>query len=409
MHVIIVSDYAHINGGQAKVSIESALGLAARGHKVEYFSAVGPIDPRMPAAGIQVECLGQGDRDQTSALAFLGQTLWNRKAASRLAEVIAASDPADTLVHVHAWAKAISPSIGPVLARSGRGLVYTMHEFFLVCPTGGLYNYQSAKPCELAPMSLACVGAHCDSKTYGHKLLRVARSSLVNMGGLKSACPHVVTISQLQFDVTHDHMPKTVKWHRVDNPIDAEDIGPKAGAGREFLFVGRLSREKGIDIFCEAARRAGVTAVIAGDGSLGPDLRARYPEARFLGWKTPQETRALMREARALVFPSVWYEGQPLTVFESLAMGTPVIVSDVCAGREAVADGENGLWFKSADVDSLAAAIKRLSDTEEAERMTRNAHQRYWSAPLDMDRHLDAIERVYVAALSDASAARRAA
>ncbi len=406
MRVIIVSDYAAINGGQAKVAIESALGLAGRGHRVDYFSAVGPVDPRLEAAGIAVECLGQNDKDGSATLPFLAQTMWNRKAAARLAEIIAASDPADTVVHTHAWAKAISPSIGPTLARSGRGLVYTMHEFFLVCPTGGFYNYQRAQPCRLQPLSAACVSTHCDSKTYGHKLLRVARAGFVVLGGLKAACPHVVTISQLQHDVTRDYMPSGATWHRVDNPIDAEDLGPKPEAGADFIFVGRLSREKGVEYFCEAARRAGVAAVIVGDGPMADELRARYPEARFVGWKTPDETRALMRAARALAFPSVWYEGQPLTVYEALAMGTPVIVSDVCAGREAVANGENGLWFKSADADSLALALKQLTDDAEAARMTRNAYRGYWAAPLTMDRHLDAIEKVYDAALADAAAGR---
>ena len=66
-------------------------------------------------------------------------------------------------------------------------------------------------------------------------------------------------------------------------------------------------------------------------------MEKEFPQARFLGWRSPQEVRSLLRAARALVFPSVWYEGQPLSVYEALALGTPVIVSDLCAGREAVA------------------------------------------------------------------------
>ncbi|MBE7245076.1 MAG: glycosyltransferase family 1 protein, partial [Actinomycetospora chiangmaiensis] len=45
MHVVLVADHASINGGQAKVAIESALGLAARGVRVSLFAAVGPVDP----------------------------------------------------------------------------------------------------------------------------------------------------------------------------------------------------------------------------------------------------------------------------------------------------------------------------------------------------------------------------
>lgn len=85
MNVIIVADHAFINGGQAKVAIESALGLAGRGHRVVFFAAVGPADPRLAAADIAVIVLGQTDVALTTSLASFGvQWLWNRPAALRL-------------------------------------------------------------------------------------------------------------------------------------------------------------------------------------------------------------------------------------------------------------------------------------------------------------------------------------
>ena len=122
--------------------------------------------------------------------------------------------------------------------------------------------------------------------------------------------------------------------------------------------------------------------------------------AEILGWKSPDEVKRHLRAARALVFPSVWYEGQPLTVLESLAMGTPVIVSDICAGREAVRDGVSGLWFKSGDAAGLAGAMRRLADDAVARKMSRAAYDLFWADPLTMQRHLDGIERVYAAALA---------
>ena len=78
----------------------------------------------------------------------------------------------------------------------------------------------------------------------------------------------------------------------------------------------------------------GIIPTFVGDGPLAAELRAKYPDARMLGWQKPEDARAAIRNARALVFPSLWYEGQPLTVLEAKALGTPVIVSDGCAGRE---------------------------------------------------------------------------
>ena len=183
MQILIVADHAWINGGQSKVAIESALGLAGRGHRVIYFAAVGPVDGRLAGAGVEVVCLNQYDVNTAPRWsAFLPQYMWNRTAAARLESVIAELDPRDSVVHVHAFAKAVSPSVGPVLARSKTPVVYTMHEFFLVCPNGGFYDYQMAQTCHRTPMSLACVVTNCDSRSYAHKAMRVARQVLINHG-----------------------------------------------------------------------------------------------------------------------------------------------------------------------------------------------------------------------------------
>ena len=67
-----------------------------------------------------------------------------------------------------------------------------------------------------------------------------------------------------------------------------------------------------------------------------------------------------MRAAKALVFPSLWYKGQPLTVLEAKALGTPVIVADRCAGRDEIAHEASGLWFAAGDAGALQAAMARL-------------------------------------------------
>ena len=171
--------------------------------------------------------------------------------------------------------------------------------------------------------------------------------------------------------------------------------------------MGRVSPEKGVGLFAEAARRIGAAPVIIGDGPSVEEIRRRYPEARLLGWQSPDEVRQHLHRARALVFPSVWYEGQPLTVYEALALGTPVIVSDVCAGREGVVHGETGLWFRSGDPASLAEALRALSDSSVARRMGEAAHRRYWANPMTLERHVDGLLAVYGEALGARAAPAR--
>jgi glycosyltransferase involved in cell wall biosynthesis len=399
MRIVIICDHAYINGGQAKVAIDSAKGLARRGHSVDFFAAVGPADPSLAEAGVAVTLLGQDDVGSAGSLARFGaQWLWNVAAERRLAAVLAPCDPAETIVHVHGWAKALSPSIGWALQRTKTPVVHTLHEFYLVCPNGGFYDYHAARNCDFAPLSLGCVAHDCDSRGYHRKLLRVGRHALMRYGsGLYDSARHIITISKLQREVASPYLPIGAAYYDVSNPIDAAPQGPKpddAPLG-DFLFVGRISPEKGPRYFALAARQAGVVPVFVGDGPARAALEREFPEARFLGWREPPEVQALMRQARALVFPSVWYEGQPLTVYEALAMGTPVLVSDLCAGREGVRDGDNGFWFRSGDADSLAQAMARLSDDDAARAMAQRTYEAYWRAPLTLDRHLDAILDVY--------------
>ncbi|MFE1600547.1 glycosyltransferase family 4 protein [Methylobacterium sp. ID0610] len=406
MDVVLILDHGHINGGQAKVAIESALGLAARGHRVDLLAAVGPVDPRLEAAGIGVTCLGQPDiATATSKLAFTAQMLWNAPAERALARLLAGRDPGRTLVHVHAWAKALSPAIFAAIRKAGLPALYTMHEFFLVCPNGGLYDFRRHAICRRTPLSAACIATNCDMRSYPRKAMRLARHLLLEqVARWPEGIRDVVTISALQEEVAGPLLPEGVRLHRIDNPIAVADAGPKpAGAAGPVTYVGRLSTEKGVLLFAEAARRAGIAPVFVGDGPEAATLRDRYPEAQLLGWRDAAGVREALRAASALVFPSIWYEGQPLTVYEALALGTPVVVSDACAGCEAVADGETGYWFPSDDADALAERLIRLRDPATAARLGAEAHRRYWTRPLTLAAHCDRLEEVYGLVLREAA------
>jgi glycosyltransferase involved in cell wall biosynthesis len=400
--VVICVDHASVTGGQAKVAIESAIGLKKSGARPILFAAVGPPDPRLAEAGVEVVCLGQHDllgNPSRAAAAWRG--LWNSQAASALKALLARLPRERTLVHVHGWAKALSPSIVAPLRAAGVPAIYTIHEYFLFCPNGGFYNYQRGAVCALRPLSLRCLATHCDSRIYAHKLWRFGRLYATRRWlRMAEAFSDYVCISDHQRQIVGSQLPAGARLHRLSDPIDAEDLGPKAEpASGDLIFVGRLSPEKGVALFAEAAARVGVVPTLIGDGPQSDELKRRFPEARFLGWLPPEEARARMRAARALIFPSLWYETQGLTAFEAQAMGTPVIVSDVCAAREAVEDGVSGLWFKSASVEALAAVLTKIRDDALVARLSRAAYETYWRAPATLEAHVAGLRSIYAEAL----------
>ena len=102
-----------------------------------------------------------------------------------------------------------------------------------------------------------------------------------------------------------------------------------------------------------------------------------------------------------MVFPSKWYEGQPLTVLEALSYGIPTIVSDVCAARDEIVDGETGLLFQSGSLDSLCEEIKKLTDDHLVARLSVAAYERYWGREYGEQVYVHRLEEIYRITLSE--------
>lgn len=396
--VVIVADHATVNGGQAKVAIESAISLKKAGHRSIYFSAASQVDSRLTEAGVEVIHLGQTDLlGNPSKAAAAIQGIWNQRAFDALSSLLSNLSPNDTVVHVHGWAKAISASIAVAIRHSKLPAVLTVHEYFLFCANGGFYNYRTHQPCTLRPQSQKCWLTNCDSRNYADKLWRCSRTAIMrNMLRLPDVFSDIVLISTFQKDIIQAHLPKKARLHLISNPIDAVDFGPKADpASGHFIYVGRLSKEKGPLLFAEAARKANIVPYFVGAGPMDNELQVRYPEAQLLGWQEPAQVRHLIRMARVLVFPSLWYEGQPLTVLEAMSLGTPVIVSDGCAARDVVENAVSGIWFTRNDISSLASALQQAKNDKLVKEMSLTAYRRFWSNPPTIDCHLRNIEQLY--------------
>lgn len=369
-HVIIVGDFGHINGGQAKVSIDSARLLADAGLKVTFFTAVPPIAVELHHPRIQVVCLDQKDiLSEPNRVSALTRGFWNSAAANALARVILECDPADSILHCHGYAKALSPSIGRLLAKAKIPTVYTNHEYFLACPNGGFFDYQKQEICKRRALGLSCITTNCDVRSPAHKLWRVGRQAVTwGPGRLPRGLTDVIYISEIQRRVLEPYFPSTTKWHFVPNPLPSHSLPPiKASKNEVLVFVGRLSPEKGGLMFSKAAKLAGFKPVFVGDGPERTAIEAANPSAEVVGWQSPAVVQTYLSRARALVFPSLWYECQPLVPLEALARGVPVVCGQWSAACESVKDNVTGIIYDTPTVESLASALERAAELSDFE------------------------------------------
>jgi len=411
MNIVIVCDWAYAGGGAEKVAVDSAVALSRLGHSVHFIAAVGPPATELLNSAVVLHLTGQQELRNKAPLDLVTSGLWSTHSRKMTAEVLVALPAGDTVIHLHAWQRALTASTVQACTRSGHPVVLTAHEYGAACPNQGFFDYQRREICERKALGWDCLTTHCDTRSYAHKVWRTGRIVLQRLSAsFPTAVKDVIYLSELSRQVLAPYFSTDARWHAVRNAMSLVQ-GPRVASesNGHLLFVGRLSFEKGADIFCRAAALADVSAVIVGDGPAAAELRQQFPAARFTGWCDADGVRAQLQHARALVLPSRWYEGQPLVVQEALSMGVPVLVSDRTGAREVVDHRETGLHFRHMDEVALAEAMQALADFKLVRAMSEQAYIRYWRNPQTMASHCDELVTVYRQALAGVGQRRVAA
>ena len=367
MTVVVINDFGYVDGGASQVAIATALTAKKMGQEVIYFTAVDPIDSRLLDTGIrvisthQLEVLHYKNKIQG---AIMG--IWNIKAKYMLSELLDNLDPTHTIIHIHSWIKSLSPSIFAAIQQSGFKFVITAHDYFLACPNGGFYNYPHKRICRYKAMTGKCICTNCDRRNYAQKLYRALRQYVQNHILSKSVV-NLIFISHYSESL----LEKQISFHynsfflrNLVSPIKSADCENSKVSKDLYLYIGRVTPEKGADLFCEAMKRTKFKGVLIGDGESREQLQKQYAsEANitFAGWKKHEEITEYLMRTKALIVPSRWHETAVLTIPEvQWNYDMPVLVGDQCAGSEFVEEGKNGFIFKSGNVSSLVQTIQKF-------------------------------------------------
>ena len=314
------------------------------------------------------------------------------------------------IIHIHNFFPLLTPSVHVAAARKGVAVVQTLHNFRLICANAMLLR--NNKICE------KCIGG---SRQWG-VVYRCYRGSLVGSLAVVAMQNSAARRRIWQNDV-HRFIALTefarekfveggipgariaVKPNFINSTASIAPSETRSGA----LFVGRLSKEKGVDVLLNAWRSFGnVPLTIVGDGPESDRLRRDAPQnVRFVGSLSISSVRELMTHSIALIVPSVWYEGFPMVIVEAFSVGLPVIASDIGSLGELIKEGENGAKFIPKDVDSLRLTLAALfADPGRLARLGKGAKTTFDNLYTE-EKNLHILEKIYSEAIELANTQKK--
>lgn len=383
LRILFVHNAYQQRGGEDSVVDDEVQLLREHGHEVELYRR----------DNHEIASMGKP--------AIARDTLWSARTMHDIEAALSRFHP--DVIHVHNTFPLISPSLYWAAARRHVPVVQTLHNFRLLCPQAMLLR--EGKVCEdcvgklpwrgvahrcyrgSLPQSAALAGMlvlHRGLGTYARKVARYI--------ALNDFCREVFVRGGLPAKRL------SVKPNFVADP----GLGTATRAG--FLYVGRLSAEKGIATLADAlaATPSHQCAVIG----TGPEERVigALPNVEMAGWQQGPYIAERMKNSLALVMPSLWYENFPRTLVEAFACGLPVIASRLGAMAALIRDGETGLLFNPGDAGDLAAKLAWAQAHPDAMRAMGEAARRDYESKYTPLRNLEMLLAIYREAMAEAVA-----
>jgi glycosyltransferase involved in cell wall biosynthesis len=331
---------------------------------------------------------------------YAPKTIYSFEAKRKLKKLLRDTKP--DIVHIHHIKRLISPSILPSIKNFGLPVVCTLHDYHSICPNYRLYS--KGKICE------ACKG----NRYYNAVFKRCVRNSLPLS---LLACVEQYIHSMLKIFENNVDMfiapSNFLRQKMIENGMNPERIIhisnfvflDNYSTEQEFfnyiVFVGRLVKEKGLLILVKAMKRlTNVKLLIIGEGEDRKELerlvaKEEIDNVEFKGYVPLDEIKTVIGNAMFVVVPSLCYDISPMVIYESLAMGKPVIGADIGGIPELIDNGVNGLLCKPGDANDLIDKITFfLNHKDKIFEMGKNARERtvkYYNAEI----HYEKISEVY--------------
>ncbi len=329
---------------------------------------------------------------------------WNIFAAHTVMKKVTDFQP--DVVHIHNTHYAIGPLIFRKLHQRKIPVILTLHNFRLLDPSANLFHNNAVftdtidkdfpwKSVWNKVLDNSLLKTFWTAFTvYIHKKLNTWRN-IDRILTFSEFGKQLLLRSTLQLQAQNIAIKPNFALESFDtNHSEKKDY---------FVYIGRLSEEKGIESLLGAFSKCSYTLKIFGDGPLAQKVihaAQLHPNILYGGFQNKETLHHHLSESQALLVPSIWFEGMPMTVLEAFACGTPVIASRIGILEEMISDGKNGLLFEPNNEKSIIAAIQswQTLSTEEKKVISENCKKDF-SANYSSQKNVSLLEQIYQEAI----------
>lgn len=295
-------------------------------------------------------------------------TIFNPRTYKEVRNIIKKQDI--DIVHVHNTLNLISPAVYYAALSYKVPVVQTVHNFRLLCP--GATFYRDGHICEdCVSKGLGCAVKHgCYRGSKVQTFVCVLSTCIHRMIGIYGKLNYICLT---EFNKEKLLSLKQIKPEQISiKPnfgVNEISVIPFEDRPNQYIFAGRLDKLKGIDILFEAWKQMGdstLTLIVCGTGPMEDWCKEFIAKNKLYniemkGFVPNNEAKKLIANSKALILPTQWYEGFPMTIVEAYSVGTPVIGSNIGNTGSVVEEGTTGSRFEYDSRSSLVDAIRRVS------------------------------------------------
>ena len=267
------------------------------------------------------------------------------------------------VVHLNNIHSQLSPIIAELAHKRGIKVVWTIHDYKLLCPRYDCLRNGTSICEECFTDKHKVLEYKCMKSSRTASFLAYREALKWNRRRLEDCSDLFVCPSQFMADKMAQGGFCKKKLHTLCNFIDVEKCKKSSYTEKEdyYCFIGRISHEKGVQTLIEAANQLPYRLKIIGGGPLEGKIKSlANPDIEFMGFRQWEEIKEIAGRARFSVIPSEWYENNPLSVIEAQCLGTPVLGARIGGIPELIEEGVSGLCFESKNVEDLKDKIKDM-------------------------------------------------